>query len=58
MDITAKTAMRNMQRLHSCLTWFPGKKKAMRILEEPDELQTQILQTFGWKIDSGVFQKL
>jgi len=58
MDITAKTAMRHMHCLHSCLTWFPKKKKARRILEEPDELQAQIMQAFGWKIDSGVLQEI
>ena len=58
MNITAKTAMSNMHRLHSCLTWFPGKRKAKRILEEPDEMQAQIMEAFGWKIDSGVLQKI
>ena len=42
-----------MHRLHSCLTWFPKKKKAKRMLEDPDEMQSQIIQTFGWKIDRG-----
>ena len=58
MDITAKTAMHHMHRLHSCLTWFPKKRKAKRILEEPDELQAQIMRAFGWKIDSGVLHKI
>ena len=58
MDITAKTAMHHMHRLHSCLTWFPKKRRAKRILEEPDELQAQIMRAFGWKIDSGVLQKI
>jgi len=58
VDITAKTAMRHMRRLHSCLTWFPGKRKAKRMLEEPDEIQSEIMQAFGWKIDSGVLQEI
>jgi len=57
LDITAKTAMRHMHRLHSCLVWFPKKKKALRILEEPDELQSQIMEAFGWKTESGVLQE-
>ena len=57
LNITAKTAMRHMHRFHSCLTWFPKKKKAKRILEEPDEIQAQIMRAFGWKIESGVLQK-
>jgi transposase len=58
MDITAKTAMHHMHHLHSCLTWFPKKKKATRLLEEPDELQSQIMKTFGWRIRSGVLQEI
>lgn len=58
VHITAKTAMHHMHRLHSCLTWFPKKKKARRILEEPDEMQAQIMRAFGWKITSGVLQKI
>lgn len=58
VDITAKKAMRHMQRLHSCLTWFPKKNKAQRILEEPDELQEQILEAFGWKNKSEVLQNI
>ncbi len=57
LHISAKTAMHQMHRLHSCLTWFPKKKKAQRILEEPNEIQAQIMCAFGWKIASGVLQK-
>ena len=58
VDITAKTAMHHMHRLHSCLVWFPKKKKVLRMLEEPDKLQSQIIQAFGWKTESGVLQKI
>ena len=57
IHITAKSAMRRMHHLHSCLTWLPGKRKAIRILEEPDEDQADILRAFGWKIAGGVLQK-
>ncbi len=58
MKITAKTAMREMHRLHSCLTWFPGKKKAQRLIEEPDKTQALILRAFGRKIANGVLQEI
>ncbi len=58
VDITAKAAMHHLHHLHSCLIWLPKKKKAQRILEEPDEIQAQIMQAFGWKIDSGVLRKI
>ncbi len=47
-----------MHHLHSCLTWLPGKRKAVRILEEPDDTQADILRAFGWKIVGGVLQKI
>ncbi len=58
VDITAKAAMRHLHHLHSCLIWLPKKNKAKRMLEEPDEMQAQIMQAFGWKIDSGVLRKI
>jgi len=58
MSITAKTAMDHMQRLDSCLIWLPRKRKAMRMLEEPDEIQARIMAAFGWKAVSGVLQKI
>ena len=58
MSITAKTAMDHMQRLDSCLIWLPGKRKVMRMLEEPDEIQARIMAAFGWKAVSGVLQKI
>ncbi|MBU0946509.1 MAG: transposase, partial [Proteobacteria bacterium] len=56
-DITAKTAMYHMHQLHSCLLWLPKKRKAVVMLEEPDEIQAQIIQAFGWKISGGVLQE-
>ena len=58
VNITAKTAMRHMQNLHSCLMWLPGKRKAVRMLEEPSEEQARIMQAFGWKIAGGVLQNV
>ncbi len=58
LQLTAKTAMKQMHRLHSCLVWLPGRKSPERMLEDPDSIQEQILKAFGWKIESGVLQKL
>ena len=58
LNITAKSAMQQMHHLHSCLTWLPGKRKATRILEEPDDTQAEVLKAFGWKIISGVLQEI
>ena len=58
LKISAKTAMNRMHHLHSCLTWLPGKRKAVRMLEEPDDDQAEILRAFGWKVAGGVLQKM
>ncbi len=58
VNTTAKAAMRHMGSLHSCLLWLPGKRKAVRMLEEPDEAQADIMRAFGWEIVSGVLQKI
>lgn len=58
LEISAKTAMYNMHRLHSCLIWLPRKRKAKRMLEEPDDMQKKILQAFGWKVSGGVLQEI
>lgn len=57
LELTAKTAMCNLRRLHSCLMWPPGARKPERLLEEPDEMQAQILRAFGWKIVGGVLRE-
>ncbi len=55
---TAAIAMETMRKLHSCLCWYSGNPKPKRIIEEPTEDQSAILRAFGYKIASGVLQKL
>ncbi|MHB8809793.1 MAG: IS1634 family transposase [Desulfobulbaceae bacterium] len=57
LQLTAQDAMKQMRQLHSCLVWLPGRKKPERLLEEPDEAQSQILSAFGWEIKNGVLQE-
>ncbi len=57
LTLTSKAAMKQMHRLHSCLVWGPGRKEPVRMVEEPDTIQEQILAAFGWKVESGVLQK-
>lgn len=58
LQISGRTAMDQMHRLHSCLCWMGGHEKPNRIIEEPTELQAQILSAFGHRVSSGVLQKL
>ncbi len=57
--MTLKAAMIHMINLHSCHMWLPGKQKAMRIMEEPNKEQANIMQALGWKIaGGGALQKI
>jgi transposase len=56
LKISAEKAMEEMHRLHSCLVWQSGKKNPERLLEEPSEMQAQILKAFGYEIKKGVLQ--
>jgi transposase len=58
LAITAQTAMEQMRKLHSCLCWTASKRRADRIIEDPTELQAQILAAFGYKVTGGVLQKI
>lgn len=58
LTLTAQDAMKQMRQLHSCLMWLPGRKTPERMLEEPDEEQSEILRAIGWEIKNGVLQEL
>jgi len=58
LAITAQTAMEQMRKLHSCLCWTVSKCRADRIIEDPTEMQAQILCAFGYKMVGGVLQNI
>ena len=58
LDMTAATAMKHMQRLHSCLCWQSGAKKPARIIETPSDSQAAILRAFRHETAGGVLQKI
>ena len=58
LTLTAQAAMQQMRQLHSVLMWLPGRKTPERLLEEPDEVQSQILGAVGWEIKNGVLQEI
>jgi transposase len=58
LHITASTAMEQMRKLHSCLCWSAGKKKPVRIIEEPTTDQSLILKAFGYEVAGGAVQKI
>jgi transposase len=58
LEMTAVKAMEQMHKLHSCLCWNVGKRKPVRMLEEPSPPQGEILKAFGFEIAGGVLQKI
>ena len=58
LSLSAAKAMTEMKSLHSCLCWAKGKRDPSRIVEEPTEAQAQILAALGYKVTSGVLQKI
>jgi len=57
LKISAPTAIKHLQRLHSCLYWTTTKGKPARLIEEPTEIQAKIMKALGYKIEGGVLQK-
>jgi transposase len=58
VNMTAASAMKHLRSLHSCLHWTTSRDKATRVLEQPTEIQSQILSAFGYKIENGVLRQL
>jgi transposase len=50
---TAKTVMEHMENLDCVLSWRRGAKKPQTYLEDPSELQSQVLATLGYQIKDG-----
>jgi transposase len=55
--ITARQAIEEMQKLHSCLCWTDGRSNPKRMLEEFTPLQAQIISALGFESGGGVLQK-
>jgi hypothetical protein len=50
--------MDKMHTLHSCLMWYPQKRKPQRMIEEPDQIQSRIIEAFGFQVKRGVLQNI
>jgi len=58
LPVSASSAMEQMHKLHSCLCWKDSMTDPDRMIEEPNEIQAQIMKVFGHKIDGGVLQEI
>jgi len=50
---TAKTVMEHMENLNCVLCWQHGAKKPRTYIEDPTELQAQVLASLGYQIKDG-----
>jgi len=56
---TAEDVMDDMQHFHSVLSLASGRSKPRRRLETPTKLQSEVLSSFGYRVDKkGVLQPL
>ena len=58
LKITAHTSMDKMHTLHSCLMWHSQKRKPQRMIEESDQIQSRIIEAFGFQVKRGVLQNI
>jgi len=56
--LSGKTIVDEMSNLDSVCLWYPRKRKAEQMLEEPTKVQGKILKSFGYGIEKGVLQNL
>ena len=47
------TTMENLHQLLSCLMRSAGKGEQLRMIEDPTEIQDQILKVFGYAVRTG-----
>jgi transposase len=52
-NYSAKTLMEEMQHLNCVLSWRKGAKMPEVYIEQPNDLQTQVLAAFGYQIKDG-----
>ena len=57
VDCTPDSAMQSMRNLSSCLCWHSGKRKPVRMLEEPDPEQAAVLAALGYQAENGVLHQ-
>ena len=57
--LSGRRILEEMSHLDSTWLWYEGKRKPEHVIEAPTEAQSEVLRSFGWKIDTGgVLQKL
>ena len=53
LSFSASTVMQQMQKLHSCLCFSATKRKPLPMIQEPNDIQAQILAAFGFQVNNG-----
>ena len=52
-QLSGRQILEEMSHLDSTWLWYAGKRKPERVIETPTKTQIEVLQAFGWTIDSG-----
>ena len=47
VNISAIEAIRSMRTLHSSLVWLPNQRSPVKIMEAPNEIQSQIMKAIS-----------
>ncbi len=56
---SSSAIIEEMKSLNSVLYFYPSKRKAERVIEDPTKLQAEVLSLLGWRVaDRGVLQQI
>jgi hypothetical protein len=58
LNISVDRAVQSMRDLSSCLCWQGDQKNPVRLIEEPDKSQAEILKALGFKVAKGILQSV
>ena len=57
--LSGRQILEAMSQLHSTWLWYAGKRKPVRAIDTPTELQNDVLKSFDYVVgDGGVLQQL
>jgi hypothetical protein len=57
--LSGRKILEEMSHLNSTWLWYAGKSKPENALDDPTQIQAEVLKALGWKIhDGGVLQKV
>ena len=56
---SGRRILEEMTHLNSAWLWYAGRRKPEKVLDDPTEVQAEVLRAFGWEIgEGGVLHRL